>query len=262
LSVARTIHQIWLGPDPFPDLHRPWIDSWRQHHPGWEHRLWTEDDLPEDPVRPEVLDRLRAPVERADILRFEILFRYGGVYADTDLECLRPVDDLLEGEEFVAVCLKPGRVTNTFIAAAAGHQLLERALRELRPMDVYWTAAASESIKEGAGPPFLRRLVAGDPGVKLLEPPLFFPSTPEEQELAVAVHHMERSWHNATAMQAAIDQAERRLALANEQIAREQHSHAATRKRLERLEARLERQRTGKLTIWDRLEMLRRQGLG
>ena len=258
MEVPHTIHQIWLGPEPLPDLHRPWIDSWRRHHPGWEHRLWTEDDLPDDPVRPEILDRLRAPVERADILRLEILLRHGGIYADTDLECLGPVDELVEGEEFVAVCLKPGRVTNTFIAAAAGHPLLERALHELKPMDVYWTTTARESIKEGAGPPLLRRLVAEHPEVRLLEPPLFFPSTAEERERAVAVHHMERSWHNATAMRAAIGQAERRLELADEQIAQERRRHAATRKRLARLEARLERERTGKLTIWDRLDLLRR----
>ena len=75
MRVPRIIHQIWIGPEPLPEPHRAWIESWRGHHPGWEHRLWTEDDLPEDPIRPEILERLRAPVERADILRLEILFR-------------------------------------------------------------------------------------------------------------------------------------------------------------------------------------------
>jgi len=258
VSIPRTIHQIWIGPEPLPDHHQPWIESWRRHHPGWDHRLWTEENLPEDPIRPEILERLRAPVERADILRLEILFRYGGVYADTDLECLRPVDELLGDEELVCVCLKPGRVTNTFMAGAPGHPLLVRALRELRPMDVYWTATARESIKEGAGPPLLRRLVAEYPGARLLERPLFFPASPEERDRAVAVHHMERTWQNATALRAAITQAERRLELAAAEIAREQRRHAATRKRLARLEARLESRRTGKGGIRDRLGLLRR----
>lgn len=244
MRVPRTIHHIWIGPDPVPARHRPWIESWRRHHPHWEHRLWTEDDLPADPIRPEILERLRTPVERSDILRLEILFRHGGVYVDTDLECLRPLDDVLGEEELVAVCLKPGRVTNTFIAAVPGHRLLERALRELRPMDVYWTSsAASESIKEGAGPPLLRRLVREAPGVRLLEPPLFFPSTEEERQRAVAIHHMERSWHNASALRAAILQAERRLELANAEIARERRRHGSTKKRLTRLQARLEKRR-------------------
>jgi mannosyltransferase OCH1-like enzyme len=258
VTVPRTIHHIWIGPDPLPDEHRPWIESWRRHHPTWEHRLWTEGDLPEDPIRPEILERLRAPVERADILRLEILFRHGGVYVDTDLECLRPLDDLLDDEEFVGVCLKPGRVTNTFIAAVPGHALLERALRELRPMDVYWTTSARESIKEVAGPPLLRRLVTDYPDVKLLEPPVFFPSTPEERERAIAVHHMARSWHNATALRTAILQAERRLELTNAQIAREQRRHAATKKRLAKLESRLEKRRAGKSGIRDKLGLPRR----
>lgn len=256
MRVPRIIHQIWIGPDPVPELHEPWIDGWRHHHPGWEHRLWTEEDLPDDPIRHEVLERLRAPVERADILRLEILFRYGGVYADTDLECLRPIEELLGDEELVCVCLKPGRVTNTFIAAAPGHPLLERALRELTPMDVYWSTSAKASIKEAAGPPLLRRLVAEYPGVRLLEPPLFFPSSPVERERAFGVHHTARSWHNATALRTAIRQAERRLELANAQIAREQQRHAATRKRLKKLQARLAR-RARKRGIRDRLGLLR-----
>jgi inositol phosphorylceramide mannosyltransferase catalytic subunit len=258
VRVPRTIHQIWLGPDPIPDDHRPWIESWKRHHPTWAHRLWTEDDLPEDPIRPEILERLRAPVERADILRLEILFRHGGVYVDTDLECLRPLDVLLGNEQFVGVCLKPGRVTNTFIAAAPGHPLLERALRELRPMDVYWPTSAKDSIKEVAGPPFLRRLVADYADVKLLEPPLFFPSTPEERERAVAVHHMARTWHNATALRVATLQAERRLEVAKTKLAQEQRRHAATKKRLAKLQARLEKRQSGKGGMRDKLGLPRR----
>ena len=131
--IPRILHHIWIGPDPLPDDQRPWIESWKRHHPDWEHRLWTEENLPEDPVRPEILERLRAPVERADILRLEILYRHGGVYLDGDLECLRPIDDVLEGQDFVGVCHKPGRITNTAIAAVPGHPLLERALERGQP---------------------------------------------------------------------------------------------------------------------------------
>jgi mannosyltransferase OCH1-like enzyme len=256
--IPRTIHHIWLGPDPLPDDHRPWIDSWRRHHPKWEHRLWTEENLPEDPIRPEILERLRAPVERADILRLEILYRHGGVYVDTDLECLRPLDDLLGDEEFVGVCLKPGRVTNTLIASARGHPLLERALGELRPRAAYWTPSSTDSIKEVAGPPFLRRLVGDYPEVKLLDPPLCFPSTPEERQGAVAVHHMARSWHNITSLRTAMLQAERRLEEAKSELERERRRHVRTKKQLAKLEGRLEKPRTGKGGIRARLGLLRR----
>jgi mannosyltransferase OCH1-like enzyme len=239
--IPRTIHQIWIGPDPLPDDQGPWIESWKRHHPGWEHRFWTEETLPDDPIRPEVLDRLRHPVERADILRLEILYRHGGVYVDTDLECLRPIDDLIAGESFVGVNLKPGRATNTMIASAPGHPLLEKALASLRPMDVYWTPSSRRSLKESAGPPFLDRLVREYPDVKLLEPPLCFPATAEEREAAVAVHHRARTWHNVTTLRAAMLRAERRLDEARASLEREQRRHAATKKKLARAE-----QRTGR----------------
>jgi hypothetical protein len=229
--IPRIIHHIWIGPDPLPDDQKPWIKSWKRHHKGWEHRLWTEDDLPDDPIRPEVLERLRAPVERADILRLEILFRHGGVYVDTDLECLRPLDPLLDGQEFVGVCHKPGRITNTAIAAAPGHPLLERALREVRPMDTYWTKA-SERLKEVAGPLLLERLVPDFPDVKLVDPPVFFPSTPEEREDAVAVHHMARVWHNTTTLRAAMLRAEKRLEQTRAKLDQEKRAHAETKERL------------------------------
>jgi inositol phosphorylceramide mannosyltransferase catalytic subunit len=259
--VPRTIHQIWIGPEPLPKEHRPWIASWKRHHPGWEHRLWTEDDLPEDPIRPEILERLRAPVERADILRLEILYRHGGVYVDTDVECLRPVDGIVGDADFVVPCLKPGRATNTFIASVPGHSLLERALRELRPMEVYWTTwADSSALKDVAGPSSLRRLLKDYADVKLLEPAVFFPATPEERETAVGVHHLARSWHNATALRTAMLQAERRLEAARAELAKEKRAHEATKKRLAKLEERIERVRAGKAGIRDKLALLRRFG--
>lgn len=254
--IPRILHQIWIGPDPLPDDQLPYIKSWKRHHPGWEHILWTEENLPQDPIRPEILERLRAPVERADILRLEILLRYGGVYLDTDLECLRPLDDVIADQRFVAVCVKPGRVTNTAIASVPGHPLLERALRELEPMEVYWTAWATRSVKEAAGPPFLARLVSDYPDVKLLEPGVFFPSTPEELERAIAVHHMARTWHNATTLRAAMLRAEQRLEEARAELERERRRHAATQKRLAKLEGR----RAGKGGVRQRFGLSRRSG--
>jgi mannosyltransferase OCH1-like enzyme len=240
VKIPRIFHHIWLGRDPLPDEHKPWIESWKRLHPKWEHRLWTEDNLPLNPLRREVLERLRAPVERADILRLEILYTHGGVYLDTDLECLRSLDDVLEGQTFVGVCHKVGRITNTAIAAVPGHPLLDRAMHEIKPLEVYWTGS-SDSLKDVAGPRLLQRLVPEFPDITLLDPPLFFPSNAEEREGAIAVHHMARVWHNTTTLRAAMLRAERRLERGREQLDEEKRAHAATKKRLAKVEARDDR---------------------
>jgi len=243
--IPRTFHHIWLGPDPLPEEHGPWIETWKRHHPDWEFRMWTEDNLPEDPIRPEVLERLRAPVERADILRLELVYRYGGVYLDTDLECLRPLDDVLTGQSFVGIQLKPGRITNTFISAVPGHPLLERALSAVRPMEMYWTGS-SERLKEVAGPLLLERLVPDYPDIKLLEPEVLFPSTPEQREHAIAVHHMARVWHNTTTLRAAMLRAEKRLEQTRAKLVAEEQRHEATKQRLAKLEGRRKERRADK----------------
>jgi len=223
--------------------------------------MWTEENLPADPVRREVLDRLRMPVERADILRLEVLYRHGGVYVDTDVECLRSLDDVLAGESFVGVQIKPGRVTNTFIAASAGHALLERGLQEVRPMEVYWTMSSpSDPLKQVAGPPFLTRLLSGRSDVKLLDPPTFFPSTPEERERAIAVHHMARTWHNTTTLRTAMLVAEGRLDDARARLAAEERRHEATKKRVAKLEGRLADGSFGKRGLRQLLGLPRRSG--
>jgi len=243
--IPRIVHHIWLGPDPLPEEHGPWIETWKRHHPDWEFRMWTEENLPEDPIRPEILERLRAPVERADILRLELVYRYGGVYLDTDLECLRPMDDVLAGEDFVGVCHKPGKITNTAIAAAPEHPLLKQALEQVNPMEIYWTGA-SERLKEVAGGLLLARLIVDFPEIKLLPPPVFFPETPEERENAICIHHLARVWHNTTTLRAAMLRAEARLEKTKEKLAQEERAHAETKKRLAKAEGRRKERRGGK----------------
>ena len=143
------------------------------------------------------------------------------------------------------------------MASVPGHPLLERALRELEPMDVYWTTWAPHSIKESAGPPLLRRLARDYPDVTLLDPPVFFPSTDEEREHAYGMHHMARVWHNATQLRSAMLQAERRLEATRAELEKERRRHAATEKRMAKLERRLEEARAGRPRLRDRLRLSR-----
>jgi mannosyltransferase OCH1-like enzyme len=174
-----------------PQEFHDYRESWRRHHPDWEMRLWTEDSLPDDLVRPEVYERLRSPAERSDIARLEVLYRFGGVYVDTDVECLRPIDPLLEGEDFFVEAVQ-GKVENAVIAAEAGHPILERALRELRPVTEY-----GADPTQGTGPWFLTELLREYPDVTVHPQGVFSPMTDGEREHAYAIHHYVSSWKTA-----------------------------------------------------------------
>jgi mannosyltransferase OCH1-like enzyme len=52
--IPRILHQIWVGGAPFPEDFQRYQRSWQKHHPDWELRFWTEDNLPEHVTRTEV----------------------------------------------------------------------------------------------------------------------------------------------------------------------------------------------------------------
>ena len=216
-----------------PQKFQDYRESWRRHHPDWEMRLWTDENLPDDLVRKEAYERLRKPAERSDIIRLEVLLRFGGVYVDTDVECLRSIDPLLEGVEFCMAYNRPGRVNNAVIGATPGHPILERAIRELRPVTEYGLN------KWGTGPYFLSKLIQQYPDVTIFPPGYFNPTTPGERERAYAVNYHALSWKDPEDWRPAFLKAERKLAEAQNRI--EELERRRWRNRASRLAARLRR---------------------
>ena len=176
--IPRIFHQIWVGPNPMPEEFRRYQKTWRDHHPSWEFRFWMEETIPTDLRRQEVYERLRVPAERADILRLELLYRFGGIYLDTDFECRTAIEPYLDDIEFFTAYLKPGgRVNNAIIGSTPGHPILDRALNELRPREYHGYDKAA------AGPVFFDRLIAEHPEVKIFDAALFYPATPSNASM-------------------------------------------------------------------------------
>lgn len=226
MAIPRILHRIWVGTEPMPDDFAAFGEEWSRMHPDWEHHLWTEENLPADLERREILDTSRIPAERADLLRYELLWRFGGVYVDADMEPLKPLDPLLEGRDFFIGDLKPGRVNNAVIGAAKGHPIAEGAMREAKVM-TYTDAkdAPVEEIKVSTGPRFLDTVVERFPAVTRLAPETFYP---EEGRLdgAYTYHHAARTWVSSDPvererlkLERELGKYERRLARANAQIA-------------------------------------------
>jgi mannosyltransferase OCH1-like enzyme len=233
VTIPPILHQVWLGPDPLPDEFVAYRETWREQHPAWEMRLWTEESLPKDLRRVEVYEKLRVPAERSDILRLELLWREGGVYLDTDFECRRPLEPFIEGLDFCVAYLKPGRVNNAFIGATAGHPILDRAIRELQPIERYGYD------KSAAGPLFLDKLLKQYPEVACFAPNLFYPSTPREQEGAVAIHHAARSWKDQSGFREAAERAAERERTVRASLDRMRRERRQAEEALSRARARL-----------------------
>ena len=109
--IPPKIHQTWKDRD-VPERFRAAQESWRQHHPGWQYRFWTDADLDElvyerAPEIAELYDRSPEAIQGVDVARYVILREYGGLYADLDVECMKPVNDLLDGPSVVLPLTTP-----------------------------------------------------------------------------------------------------------------------------------------------------------
>src|SRR5438309_627607 len=124
LLIPRVIHRVWPGEDPLPAELEAYGESWERHHPGWEMKLWRPSDLP--PLRNQAhFDSATSYAMRSDIARYELLLRFGGIYVDTDFECLRPFDDLLAGVEAFMGTEDGWFLTNALMGAVPGHPVIE-----------------------------------------------------------------------------------------------------------------------------------------
>lgn len=94
--IPKVFHRIWLGGKPMPKHFQEWGESWVAVNPGWEMKLWTEDNLPPS-ESPGAIATACHLSQLSNIYRYEVLKREGGVYVDTDMLALRPLDGLLEG---------------------------------------------------------------------------------------------------------------------------------------------------------------------
>src|SRR3954447_1574817 len=92
-GIPRVFHRIWMG-SSISARDESYGRAWLSLNPGWEMRTWREWNLPA--MRNQALfDRSRSHAARSDIVRFELLYRLGGVYVDTDFEPLRPIEALI-----------------------------------------------------------------------------------------------------------------------------------------------------------------------
>lgn len=219
--IPKLIHQTAKTAD-LPENLRAYQAKVRELHADWAYKLWTDEDnlaLMRDEL-PDYLDtyvRLPKNIMRADMIRYAILYRRGGLYLDTDYEMLKPFDLTqhdcvlpVETEEFEP----DGRICNSFMASAPGHAFFKAVLDELRanPPLVVAEGDKGRSVLKTTGPNFisdvLRRLPGRDAlNIAMPRQELFNPTTPTNRRqyqaivdrgVAYGIHHCFGSWREYT----------------------------------------------------------------
>ena len=139
LTIPRKIHQIWLGPKPIPKLYKEYAKTWQSLHPDWEYKLWQEEDIVSwDFASKDLFNQASSYQEKADILRYEILYKYGGLYVDMDYKAFKKFDELHHIYHFYAG-IEPIidgdsniYIANSIIGSVSNNIILKDTLERIR----------------------------------------------------------------------------------------------------------------------------------
>lgn len=102
--IPKIIHYCWFGGNPLPKSAIKCINSWKKFFPDYEIKEWNESNFDVNCTRytAEAYEAKKYAFV-SDYARFYILYHEGGLYFDTDVEIIRPMDDIVEKGAFMSV---------------------------------------------------------------------------------------------------------------------------------------------------------------
>ena len=131
--IPKTIHYCWFGGKPLPSIAKKCIKSWRKYMPDFEIKEWNESnyDVRKVSYMQEAYECKKFAFV-SDYARFDIINEYGGIYLDIDVEIIKPLDELLEGNEsFSGFENEKGQVNAGLILASQANNLILRETLEM-----------------------------------------------------------------------------------------------------------------------------------
>jgi hypothetical protein len=131
-QIPKIIHYIWLGGKQIPEKNQKWMETWKKQCPDYEIRRWDESNYNVEKCRysSEAYKKGKYSFV-SDYIRLDVVYQYGGIYLDTDVELLKPLDDLLYFKAFGGMGTSSGIASGLGFGSVRGNSLI----REMR--DVY-----------------------------------------------------------------------------------------------------------------------------
>lgn len=127
--IPKVIHYCWFGRNPKPSSVQKCIASWKKYCPDYKIIEWNEDNYPlYDNQYCRQAYEAKKWAFATDYARLWIIYNYGGIYLDTDVEIIKSWDPLLVHECFLG--RQPGFQVNTGVGVGAvkGHPLIKKMM--------------------------------------------------------------------------------------------------------------------------------------
>lgn len=138
--IPKVIHYCWLSGDDFPPLIKKCINTWKIKLPDYEIICWDKSQFDVNSVLwvKEAYEAKKYAFA-SDYIRFYVLYNYGGIYLDSDVEVIRSFDNLLNNHSFIGYENVSGLLEPAVIGAEKGTNWCKSA------MEYYKNKSFSES---------------------------------------------------------------------------------------------------------------------
>ncbi len=131
MSIPKVIHYCWFGRGEKPALAKKCIKSWEKYLPDYKIVCWNEDnfDVSQNKYAKEAYDAGKWAFV-SDYVRLKVMYEEGGIYFDTDVEVIKPLDDILENGGYMGFDDNGIVSTGLGFAAEKGNPLIEAFLKD------------------------------------------------------------------------------------------------------------------------------------
>ena len=149
VNIPKVIHQTYKSMEKLPGIWKKTPESWQLNNPEWKYMFWSDDDCKKlvreyFPDFLSIFNSYEYPIQRADAIRPILMYVFGGIYADCDIACKRPIDDLFFGNHEIYIIRTPatGTITNCIMASKKGAKfwlyIIEEMVNRFNNPSIFW----------------------------------------------------------------------------------------------------------------------------
>jgi mannosyltransferase OCH1-like enzyme len=211
-GIPKIIHQTWKTKD-IPEKWKKSQEEWQRLHPDWLYILWTDKDIRNHiknnhPDFLELHDNYEYPIQRADMIRYFILYDYGGLYSDLDLYPSENIEKYITSNlNYFVHSANIDTITNAFMISPKNSQIMKKIIMHLKDDLPFYAIGKHLKIHFSTGPNLVDKVIQKhvDIPYSILPRKKFYPYSSSEDKfytddmdniVIMPIKNTSGSWHS------------------------------------------------------------------